>query len=89
MIPLNQNLAPLRRSGIRVFTNLARQTPGCVMLTIGEPDFATPEPIKAAALMDWGVSKSGSPMVNLMQPGVSFARLVNTRIGLRRRRVKF
>ena len=49
MIPLNRNLASLQRSGIRVFTNLARQTPGCVMLTIGEPDFATPEPIKAAA----------------------------------------
>ena len=49
MIPLNQNLAPLRRSGIRVFTNLARQTPDCVLLTIGEPDFATAEAVKAAA----------------------------------------
>ena len=49
MIPLNQNLASLRRSGIRVFTNLARQTPGCVLLTIGEPDFATAEAVKAAA----------------------------------------
>ena len=49
MIPLNQNLASLQRSGIRVFTNLARQTPGCVLLTIGEPDFATPEAIKTAA----------------------------------------
>lgn len=49
MIPLNRNLAPLQRSGIRVFTNLARQTPDCVLLTIGEPDFATPEAIKAAA----------------------------------------
>ena len=49
MIPLNRNLAPLQRSGIRVFTNLARQTPDCVLLTIGEPDFATPEALKAAA----------------------------------------
>lgn len=49
MIPLNRNLTPLERSGIRVFTNLARQTPDCAMLTIGEPDFDTPEPIKAAA----------------------------------------
>ena len=49
MIPLNSNLSALQRSGIRVFTNLAEETPGCVMLTIGEPDFDTPEAIKEAA----------------------------------------
>lgn len=48
MIPLNKNLDPLQRSGIRRFTNMAKEVPGCVMLTIGEPDFDTPEPIKAA-----------------------------------------
>ena len=47
MIPLNQNLSALQRSQIRVYTNLARATPGCAMLTIGEPDFDTPDPIKA------------------------------------------
>lgn len=50
MIPLNANLDSLQRSGIRRFTNLAKTVPGCVMLTIGEPDFDTPEEIKAAAL---------------------------------------
>lgn len=50
MIPLNANLEPLRRSGIRVYTNMAKEVPGCVMLTLGEPDFPTPEPIKAAAI---------------------------------------
>ncbi len=50
MIPLNANLDSLQRSGIRRFTNLAKTVPGCVMLTIGEPDFDTPEQIKAAAL---------------------------------------
>ena len=50
MIPLNSNLSALERSQIRVFTNLARQTPDCAMLTIGEPDFDTPEPIKMAAI---------------------------------------
>ncbi len=50
MIPLNQNLNTLRRSEIRVYTNLARETPGCILLTIGEPDFDTPEAIKAAAV---------------------------------------
>ena len=50
MIPLNSNLSTLQRSGIRQFTNLAKTVPDCVMLTIGEPDFSTPEAIKAAAL---------------------------------------
>ena len=50
MIPLNQNLNSLKRSQIRVYTNLARQTPGCAMLTIGEPDLDTPEAIKLAAM---------------------------------------
>ena len=50
MIPLNQNLTGLKRSQIRVFTNLARETPGCVSLTIGEPDLDTPEAIKLSAM---------------------------------------
>ncbi len=50
MIPLNANLSTLTRSGIRRFTNLAKSVDDCVMLTIGEPDFDTPEEIKAAAL---------------------------------------
>ena len=50
MIPLNSNLTSLKRSPIRLFTNLARQTPGCAMLTIGEPDFDTPENIRQAAI---------------------------------------
>ena len=50
MIPLNQNLASLQRSGIRRFTNMAKEVPGCVMFTLGEPEFETPEAIKAAAV---------------------------------------
>ena len=50
MIPLNSNLSTLKRSPIRLFTNLARQTPGCAMLTIGEPDFDTPDNIREAAV---------------------------------------
>ena len=50
MIPLNQNLASLERSAIRAYTDLARQTPGCAMLTIGEPDLDTPAPIRQAAM---------------------------------------
>ena len=55
MIELNRNLASLRRSDIRVYTNLAREAGDCVMLTIGEPDFATPAPIKEAA---WAALKA-------------------------------
>ena len=58
MIPLNQNLNSLKRSAIRVFTNLAKETPDCVMLTIGEPDFDTPEVIKAAAIAALGGNKT-------------------------------
>ena len=50
MIPLNQNLNRLQRSAIRVYTNMAREMEDCAMLTIGEPDFDTPEAIKAAAI---------------------------------------
>ena len=50
MIPLNSNLSALKRSPIRLFTNMARETPGCAMLTIGEPDFNTPEAIRDAAI---------------------------------------
>ena len=50
MIPLNQNLYQLKRSPIRVYSDLAKQTPGCISLTIGEPDFDTPEAIKTAAV---------------------------------------
>ena len=48
MIELNHQLDKLKRSGIRRFTNLAAQVDGCVMLTLGEPDFDTPEAIREA-----------------------------------------
>lgn len=46
--PTNSDLAELATSGIRRFTALANATPGCVKLTLGEPEFETPEPIRAA-----------------------------------------
>ena len=56
MIPLNRNLSTLKRSAIRVYSNLARETPDCAMLTIGEPDFDTPEAIRSAA---WAALSAG------------------------------
>ena len=49
MIPLNSRLDGLRRSPIRLYTNRGKQTPGCVMLTLGEPEFETPAPIREVA----------------------------------------
>lgn len=49
MLPLNDHLSAMTLSGIRRFTALAAQTPGCISLALGEPDFPTPEPIKVAA----------------------------------------
>ena len=50
MIPINSKLMGLQRSAIRVYSNLARETEDCAMLTIGEPDFDTPENIREAAV---------------------------------------
>ena len=80
MICAAQHLEKLRRSPIRAYTDLAASVPGCVKLTIGEPDMDTPANIRAAAAaaarIFSGVSRSGSPMVSLTQPGVLFAKLV-------------
>lgn len=45
---LNQALYGSRRSAIRTFSALAKATPGCVSLTLGEPDFDTPLPVRTA-----------------------------------------
>ena len=58
MIPLNSNLSGLKRSAIRVYTNLARTVKDCVMLTIGEPDFDTPENIRQAAMSAIGAGRT-------------------------------
>ena len=49
---MNRNLDALQLSGIRAYTNLAKEVEDCVLLTLGEPDFDTPEAIKAAAEAD-------------------------------------
>ncbi|MCR4817478.1 MAG: aminotransferase class I/II-fold pyridoxal phosphate-dependent enzyme, partial [Fretibacterium sp.] len=45
---LNTAIYGAKRSPIREFSKLAAQTPDCVRLTLGEPDFETPEPIRQA-----------------------------------------
>lgn len=45
---LNSAVYGSKRSAIREFSALARSTPGCVALTLGEPDFDTPSNVRAA-----------------------------------------
>ena len=46
---LNPRLRATKPSAIRAFSRLAADTPGCIRLTLGEPDFDTPAPVVAAA----------------------------------------
>ena len=46
---LNEGLTGVERSGIRKFTALAAQTPGCCRLTLGEPDLNTAAAVKDEA----------------------------------------
>ena len=48
-LTMNTALDTIQKSGIRLFTQMARQEPGCLFLTLGEPDFDTPLPIREAA----------------------------------------
>lgn len=64
---LNAAVYGARRSAIREFSRLAKETPGCVALTLGEPDFDTPAAIRqqAAASLDAGethyIENNGAP----------------------------
>ena len=53
-LTLNESLNNLQLSGIRRITALAKQTPGCILLTLGEPDADTAPQVKAqvAAALD-------------------------------------
>ena len=64
---LNPRLVASPRSAIREFARLAAETPGCISLTLGEPDFPTPPPVCAAVQesLDRGethyIPNNGSP----------------------------
>ena len=61
---MNSALFPIEKSTIREFTRLARETPGCIFLTIGEPDFPTNAPIKDAAKAALDADKTHYPEGN-------------------------
>ena len=48
-LSMNRAIEAVQPSAIRVFSRMARETPGCIALTLGEPDFDTPESIRQAA----------------------------------------
>ena len=56
--PMNSALAKLKPSGIRRINQLAAQTPGCIALALGEPDFDTSAPVREAAktALDEGIT---------------------------------
>lgn len=64
---LNSALYNVKRSAIRVYSQMAKDTPGCIALTLGEPDFDTPEGIRLAAKqsLDGGdthyIANNGAP----------------------------
>ncbi|HEU4964294.1 MAG TPA: aminotransferase A [Bacilli bacterium] len=46
---INSRVKDIQVSGIRKFSNLVASTPGAISLTLGQPDFPTPEHVKEAA----------------------------------------
>ena len=49
---LNKSLDELKLSGIRRFAAMAKETPGCISLTLGEPDADTSDEVKAEVPAD-------------------------------------
>lgn len=47
--PVNTGIARLAPSAIRRIGTLAAATPGCISLALGEPEFDTPDPVRAEA----------------------------------------
>jgi aspartate/methionine/tyrosine aminotransferase len=63
-MPMNRRLLQVRPSGIRQFTALARSTPGCISLALGEPEFTTPEAIRAQAEISLDLGRTHYPPNN-------------------------
>ncbi|MFC4735816.1 aminotransferase class I/II-fold pyridoxal phosphate-dependent enzyme [Bacillus daqingensis] len=57
-LQINRNVEAIQISGIRQFFNKVQQVPDAVQLTIGQPDFPTPEHIKQAAVRAIGENKT-------------------------------
>ena len=56
---VSQTAADIPPSGIRKFFDLVNRTPGAISLGVGEPNFATPQYAKAAAVRSFGLGQTG------------------------------
>ena len=63
-LTLNSTLAALKPSGIRRFSAMAKATPGCISLTLGEPDGNTDETVKAQVTADLAANLTHYPANN-------------------------
>lgn len=61
---LNSMLGNLKTSGIRRFSQMAKDTPGCISLTLGEPDGNTDEAIKSQVTADLAANLTHYPANN-------------------------
>ena len=63
-LALNSTLSSLKPSGIRRFSAMAKATPGCISLTLGEPDGNTNESVKAQVTADLAANVTHYPANN-------------------------
>lgn len=56
---LNKRIQTIKPSGIRKFFDIAAQMENVISLSIGEPDFVTPEHIRAAGIASLNAGKTG------------------------------
>lgn len=63
-LALNSTLSSLKPSGIRRFSAMAKATPGCISLTLGEPDGNTNESVKAQVTADLAANLTHYPANN-------------------------
>ena len=63
-LPLNSALDRLQLSGIRKFAALAKEVPGCISLTMGEPGENTPDAIKDQVALDLATNMTHYPPNN-------------------------
>lgn len=64
MLSLNTTLDELKLSGIRRFAAMAKETPGCISLTLGEPDADTSDEVKAEVSADLAAGFTHYPLNN-------------------------
>ena len=55
---LNERILSIKPSGIRRFFDIAAQMENVISLSIGEPDFVTPEHIRAAGIKSLNEGKT-------------------------------